>query len=79
MVKSTVTSKGQVTIPKEIRTVAMIQTGTEVEFQIDHKGRIYMLPISRDIKDIKGIAYKKRKRPVSLEEMKKAIEGGATS
>ena len=37
-----VTSKGQVTIPQDIRRKADIQPGTEVEFKQD-KGRIYLV------------------------------------
>ena len=77
MVTATVTSKGQITIPKEIRVYAMIRSGTEVEFQIECDGRITMIPISRDITALKRIAYKKRKKAVSLEEIEKAIKEGA--
>lgn len=34
MSRSTVTSKGQVTIPKEIRVSAMIHEGTQIDFQM---------------------------------------------
>lgn len=35
-----VTIKGQVTIPKDVRTVAGIEPGDEMEFVVDDKGRI---------------------------------------
>lgn len=37
---SRVTIKGQVTIPKQIRSLACIEAGDEVEFSIDDDGRI---------------------------------------
>ncbi|MFI5344303.1 MAG: AbrB/MazE/SpoVT family DNA-binding domain-containing protein [Chlamydiales bacterium] len=77
MVKSTVTSKGQVTIPKEIRTMAMIHEGTQIDFQLQEDGKIVIIPIQRHISQLKGILKTKRKKPVSLAEMKKAISDGA--
>lgn len=77
MVKSTVTSKGQVTIPKKIRVSAMIHEGTQVDFQLQEDGRILIIPIQRHISQLKGILKTKRKKPVSLADMKKAISEGA--
>lgn len=77
MTRSTVTSKGQVTIPKEIRVVAMIHEGTEIDFQMQRDGTILIIPIQRHVSQLKGIVKTKRKKPVSLSEMKKAISDGA--
>lgn len=77
MTKSTVTSKGQVTIPKDIRVNAMIHEGTQVDFQIQSDGKILLIPIQCHISQLKGIIKTKRKKPVSLAEMKKAILEGA--
>lgn len=76
MVKSTVTSKGQVTIPKEIRVGAMIHEGTQVDFQLQEDGKIVIIPIQRHISQLKGILKTKRKKPVSLAEMENAIYEG---
>ena len=77
MTKSTVTSKGQVTIPKEIRVIAMIHEGTQIDFQVQKDGTILIIPIQRHISQLKGIIKSKRKNPVTLSEMKKAISDGA--
>lgn len=77
MAKSTVTSKGQVTIPKKIRMTTMIQEGTQLDFQIQSDGSILIIPIHTHISNLKGIIKSKRKKPVSLAEMKKAISDGA--
>lgn len=77
MAKSTVTSKGQVTIPKEIRLIAMIHEGTQLDFHIQSDGKIIMIPIQNNIINLKGIIKSKRKTPVSLAEMKQAISDGA--
>jgi len=77
MAKSTVTSKGQVTIPKEIRISAMIHEGSQIDFQIQNDGSILIIPIQRHISQLKGIIKSKRKKPVTIKEMKKAISDGA--
>lgn len=77
MTKSIVTSKGQVTIPKEIRVTAMIHEGTQIDFQMQKDGSILIIPIQRHISELKGIIKSKRKKPVTLTEMKKAISDGA--
>lgn len=77
MAKSTVTSKGQVTIPKAIRAQAKIHEGTQIDFQIQNDGSILIIPVQRHISQLKGIVKLKKKKPVSLEEMKKAIAEGA--
>lgn len=77
MVKSTVTSKGQITIPKEIRVAAMIQEGMQIDFYIQTDGTIVIVPLQSHLAELKGIVKSKRRSPVSLSEMKKAITEGA--
>jgi len=74
--RATVTSKGRVTIPKEIRELAHISAGTQLDFQISKQGVLTVRPLARQISKLKGIAYKVRKHPISLRAMKKAIEEG---
>lgn len=75
--KSTVTSKGQVTIPSRIRSRAHIVPGTQLDFQIKDDNTIVIHLLSRDISDLRGIVKIKPKKPVSLADMKSAIQAGA--
>ena len=75
--RATVTSKGQVTIPKEIREFAHISSGTELDFQTVGDGVISIRPITHDITKLKGIAKKKGRRSLSLKAIKDAIVKGA--
>lgn len=43
---TTVTSKGQVTIPKPIRDKLGITTGTAVDFRMDADGRVVLLKLA---------------------------------
>ena len=70
---STITSKGQLTIPKKIRKQLHLHTGDKVEFVLDEKGGILLLPVTVSVTKLKGIVPKPKKT-VSLDEMKKAIE-----
>jgi antitoxin PrlF len=73
---STITSKGQLTLPKEIRKILNLHSGNKVEFILDSDGNVKMVPIKSSIKDLKGIVPKPNK-VVSLDEMQEAIEKGS--
>ena len=70
MTKTILRRRGRITIPKEIRRKAMIHSGTQIDFHLETDGTISMIPITKDIDELKGIVVSSRKRPVSLEEMK---------
>ena len=44
---TTVTVKGQVTIPKSIRDRLGIAPGSQVEFELDDEGRAFLKPVGR--------------------------------
>lgn len=71
--KSVVTSKGQVTIPISIRQQAKIVPGSKLDFQIEENGTIKISLLNQDISHLKGIVKSKKRKPVTLNEMKKAI------
>jgi AbrB family looped-hinge helix DNA binding protein len=73
---STVTSKGQITIPKAIRDRLRLQAGHLVEFQVDRRGHVVMRAKNVDIRELKGIIRSTRKAPLSIEEMNEAIARG---
>lgn len=75
---ATLTSKGQVTIPKQARDTLNLETGDRVEFIIDDDGRLFILPVTRSVKTLKGMLPKPA-RPVSLEEMDAAIARAVSS
>ncbi len=76
MPTATLTSKGQITIPKEIRQQLRLQTGHRIEFLIDSTGRVSLTPRNKDIRSLKGILRSRRKKPVSIREMNEAIAEG---
>ena len=75
---ATLTSKGQVTIPKQARDTLNLDAGDRVEFIIDDDGRLFVLPVTRSIKTLKGMLPKPTS-PVSLKEMDEAIAQAVSS
>jgi antitoxin PrlF len=67
-----ITSKGQVTIPKEVRDALGIETGDRLEFVAEGKGVYKVVAATRDVRHLKGIIAKPA-RPVSVEEMNRAV------
>jgi len=78
MTTATITSKGQITIPKCVRTSLGVTTGDRVEFVEIAEGVFQIVAATQDVKTLKGIVPKPKK-PVTIEEMNKAIveRGGA--
>lgn len=73
MGSTTVTSKGQVTIPKTIRDFLRVKSGDRIDFDIDTRGRVVVRPGGADVTALKGVLRRPGRRPVSLEAMESAI------
>lgn len=72
---ATLTSKGQVTIPKAVRNRLHLQAGDKVEF-VFHENSVEMIPVSGSVQDLKGMVAKPEKA-ISLDEMDRAIRESA--
>ncbi|MBI3603770.1 MAG: AbrB/MazE/SpoVT family DNA-binding domain-containing protein [Nitrospirae bacterium] len=72
MSTSTVTSKGQTTIPKKIRERLNLHPGDRLEFIVDEDGRVMVLPATVNAADLAGI-LKAPSKPVTVEAMNQAI------
>jgi AbrB family looped-hinge helix DNA binding protein len=73
MAAATVTSKGQITIPVELRAELGLEKGDRVEFVRNGKtGHYEMIPATVSIQSLKGI-LPKRGKPLSIREMNKVI------
>ena len=71
---STLTSKGQITIPKSLRESMSIDAGDKVEFIINEQNEVVIKPITKKAIDVFGQLSKyKKDKPVSIEEMNEAI------
>ena len=66
------TSKGQITVPKDVRLKLGLRPGDRVRFIVEDDGRVRLLPAKRDISELVGM-LPKPKRALTLEEMDEAI------
>lgn len=72
MAAATITSKGQITLPKEIRDILALEIGDRVEFLVGPDGTVTVWPLTADVRTLKGI-LPRPKHPVSVEEMNRVI------
>ena len=70
---STLTSKGQTTIPKEVRNHLKLRTGDQIDFVIEPDGSVVIRPATVHVRELKGILHRKGMKPQSLEAMNAAI------
>jgi antitoxin PrlF len=73
---ATITSKGQITIPIEIRTELGLKAGDQVFFSKNAQGRYVLYPKNGSVKALKGM-FGKFPRALSIEEINEAIARGA--
>jgi antitoxin PrlF len=72
MATATLTSKGQITIPIQVRAALGLDTGDRVEFVEMEDGKFAIIATSRSVLDLKGLVRKPAKA-ISIEEMNRAI------
>jgi len=79
MTIATLTSKGQITIPAEVRKDLHVDTGDRVEFVQIAPGRYEFVAATREVTELKGM-FGPAKKIVSIEAMNAAIaQRGATA
>ena len=74
--EATMTSKGQVTLPIEVRERLRLHTGCKIRFTLESDNRAVVTPVETRLSDLVGLLGKP-KRSVTLEEMDEAIRQGA--
>ncbi|MBJ6372749.1 AbrB/MazE/SpoVT family DNA-binding domain-containing protein [Sedimentitalea arenosa] len=75
MQESTVTVKGQTTLPKDVRTALGLASGDRVRYVI-LDGEVRLLKV-QPVSGLAGLLARPARKPVSLEEMDEAISGAA--
>ena len=73
MITATITSKGQITIPKNIRDHFDLHAGDKISFIEDEDGSINLVPVKKPLSALKGLVPKP-KTAVSVEDMNNAIK-----
>ena len=72
MPTATLTSKGQITIPVQVRNDLKVDAGDRVEFGQIAEGRYEFVAVTHSVQELKGM-FGKPAKPVSIDDMNKAI------
>ena len=73
MPDATLTTKGQVTIPKPVRDHLKLETGARVSFVIQEDGAVVLTPVTRHVRELAGLLHRPRQRPVSVKAMDEGL------
>lgn len=67
--EATLTSKGQTTIPKEIRDRLSMKAGDRMTFTLMPDATVLMRVKSRRVAELAGVLRKKGRKPVPVEQL----------
>ena len=73
MAASTLTSKGQITLPKPIREYLHVVAGDRIDFVVEENGQIVVRPAPSRLKKLRGMLRDPKRKPVSVDRMNAAI------
>jgi len=73
---ATITSKGQITIPKEVRDSLNISAGDKVDFFLTGDGEAILRPVTRSVDEAFGILSHRAMKKVETENMDEELRKG---
>jgi len=76
MRESTVTIKGQTTLPRDVRAALGLKSGDKLRYVVMN-GEVRLLK-ARPVAELEGVLARPGTPPISLDEMDEAIAAGAT-
>ncbi len=68
MTHAILTSKGQITIPKNVRNKLNLKTGDKLDFKVTD-GEVILIPVSKSVSEVFGILSGKTDKKISLDQM----------
>ena len=69
MTESTITAKGQTTVPAEVRTLVQAKPGTRLVWSVTPDGTIIVRAKSKSILDMAGTLKARKSKRVAIEDM----------
>jgi len=69
MRQSTLTSKGQITIPKSVRDSLALHAGDKVEFVLTENNEVLLKPVTKKVDEVFGRLYRAGRPAVDIAEM----------
>ena len=70
---ATISSKGQLTLPKSLREELRLASGARIDLSVDKQGRLLGRIVQNDVLRLEGRAKPSDGRTRSLQEMEEAI------
>ncbi|MHB1201813.1 MAG: AbrB/MazE/SpoVT family DNA-binding domain-containing protein [Acidithiobacillus sp.] len=70
---ATVTDKGQITVPKEIRDRIGIVPGSKLDFELMDDGSLRVRVLARGAENLFGLVHRPGQAPLSVEDMDEGI------
>jgi len=78
MTSATITTKGQITIPAEVRNALSVGKGDRVDFVQIENGQFLFMALNRSVTELKGM-FGKPDKIASIEDMNRAIAARGAS
>ena len=73
MSQATLTTKGQVTIPKAVREQLHLEAGDQIDFIVNDSGEAVIRRVSRTAEEVRGMLAHRARTPVTVEQMDEAV------
>jgi antitoxin PrlF len=73
MAQATITSKGQITIPKSVRDSLHLHSGDRVEFIVQGESEALVKPVTKTVAEVFGRLCKPGRPRKSVEQMNEAV------
>ncbi|MHB1194405.1 MAG: AbrB/MazE/SpoVT family DNA-binding domain-containing protein [Longimicrobiales bacterium] len=77
MPHSTLSTKGQLVVPKEVRDFLQVGPGDRIDFVVHDDGQVTIRPAVLDIQELRGLLHARGRPCVSVEDMKRAVKDRA--
>jgi antitoxin PrlF len=78
MPTSTLTSKGQITLPLAVRKALSLDAGDQVDF-VQAEGGFKVVALKKSVRTLRGRFAGRVRKPVSIEQMDEAIAQAAAA
>ncbi len=78
MKSATITTKGQINIPKQIRDYLKLEIGSKIGFVIDESGIVKIIPLNAPVTSLSGMLRRPGLAAATIEDMESAIAQGAS-